>query len=110
MQLFLISGDEILAINGKSLQGLSHDDAINEFRAIKNGQVILQVAKREIVALLQKGYCCNKTNYLSVHYYGATRSYIALHALQFLIFYFRSAELPNQLPTSTTRILNMPSL
>ena len=98
-----------MAINGKSLQGLSHDDAINEFRAIKNGQVILQVAKREIVALLQKGYGCNKPNCLSVHY-QFKRSYIALYLLQLLLFYFRSAELPNKLPTSTTRILNMPSL
>ena len=40
-------GDEILAINGKSLQGMSHDEAINEFRAIKQGPVILRVAKRE---------------------------------------------------------------
>jgi C-terminal processing protease CtpA/Prc len=51
----IFSGDEILAINGKSLQGLSHDDAINEFRAIKNGQVILQVAKREVLPMVQKG-------------------------------------------------------
>merc|ERR1712223_107172 len=51
----LKEGDEILAINGKSLQGLSHDDAINEFRAIKNGQVILQVAKREVLPVTQKG-------------------------------------------------------
>ena len=40
-------GDEILAINGKSLQGMSHDEAINEFRAIKQGPVILRIAKRE---------------------------------------------------------------
>merc|ERR1719192_1587970 len=51
----LKEGEEILAINGKSLQGLSHDDAINEFRAIKNGQVILQVAKREVIPMVQKG-------------------------------------------------------
>merc|ERR1712008_523874 len=43
----LKEGDEILAINGKSLQGMSHDEAINEFRAIKTGPVILRVAKRE---------------------------------------------------------------
>ena len=43
----LPQGDEILAINGKSLQGMSHDEAINEFRAIKQGPVILRVAKRE---------------------------------------------------------------
>ena len=54
--IHLCIGDEILAINGKSLQGLSHDDAINEFRAIKNGQVILQVAKREAVPSITKGY------------------------------------------------------
>ena len=41
------SGDEILALNGKSLQGMSHDEAINEFRAIKQGPVILKVAKRD---------------------------------------------------------------
>ena len=57
----LLIGDEILAINGKSLQGLSHDDAINEFRAIKNGQVILQVAKREVLPLVQKGYKYNSS-------------------------------------------------
>ena len=43
----LKEGDEILAINGKSLQGKSHDEAINEFRAIKQGPVILRIAKRE---------------------------------------------------------------
>ena len=53
--LSVFTGDEILAINGKSLQGLSHDDAINEFRAIKNGQVILQVAKRGVLPVAQKG-------------------------------------------------------
>ena len=45
-----ISGDEILAINGKVLQGVSHDEAINEFRAIKNGRVVLKFARREIIA------------------------------------------------------------
>ena len=44
---FLFAGDEILAINGKSLQGMSHDEAINEFRAIKHGPVILRVARRD---------------------------------------------------------------
>ena len=42
-------GDEILAINGKILQGMSHDEAINEFRAIKNGRVTLKFARREIL-------------------------------------------------------------
>ena len=41
------TGDEILAVNGKSLQGMSHDEAINEFRAIKYGPVILRVSRRD---------------------------------------------------------------
>jgi C-terminal processing protease CtpA/Prc len=45
----LTAGDEILAINGKILQGMSHDEAINEFRAIKNGRVLLKFARREII-------------------------------------------------------------
>ena len=36
-----------MAINGKSLQDMSHDEAINEFRAIKHGPVILRVARRD---------------------------------------------------------------
>ena len=44
---YFFVGDEILAINGKSLQGMSHDEAINEFRAIKHGPVILRVARRD---------------------------------------------------------------
>merc|ERR1711983_56132 len=43
----LHEGDEILALNGKSLRGMSHDEAINEFRAIKQGPVVLKVAKRD---------------------------------------------------------------
>ena len=47
-------GDEILAINGKILQGMSHDEAINEFRAIKNGQVILRIVRRDAVQDLKR--------------------------------------------------------
>ncbi len=43
----LFIGDEILAVNGKSLQGMTHDEAINEFRAIKYGPVILRVSRRD---------------------------------------------------------------
>jgi len=44
---FLLSvGDEILTVNGSPLQGLSHAEAVGVFKKIKNGDVILQVARR----------------------------------------------------------------
>ena len=43
----LSSGDEIIALNGRSFQDASHDEAINGFRAIKNGKVVLHFLRRE---------------------------------------------------------------
>lgn len=39
-------GDEILAINGTGLEGLRHAQAIGFFKAIKSGNVALQVCRR----------------------------------------------------------------
>jgi C-terminal processing protease CtpA/Prc len=50
-QSCLITGDEIIAVNGKSLQGMTHDEAINEFRAIKYGPVILRVSRNPAFSL-----------------------------------------------------------
>lgn len=41
-----ISGDEILAVNGKSLCGASHQEAITVFKQIKYGPVLLQIGRR----------------------------------------------------------------
>ena len=41
-----ILGDEILAVNGSILHGLSHGDAIAIFKSIRSGPVVLQVARR----------------------------------------------------------------
>ncbi|KAH1024896.1 hypothetical protein HUJ05_009732 [Dendroctonus ponderosae] len=49
-------GDELLSINGSSFQGLSHLEAINLFKSIKNGEVVIKVAKRHK----------SRTNYQSV--------------------------------------------
>ena len=42
------TGDEILAVNGTPLQGLSHSEAISVFKSIRNGQVIVHAARRDV--------------------------------------------------------------
>ena len=43
-------GDEILAVNGSVLHGLSHSEAILIFKKIKSGPVVLQIARRGLSA------------------------------------------------------------
>ena len=43
---FCPPGDEILAVNGSILHGLSHDEAIAIFKRIRSGPVVLQVGRR----------------------------------------------------------------
>ena len=43
----IFAGDEIIALNGRSFQDVSHDQAINFFRSIKNGRVVLHFLRRE---------------------------------------------------------------
>ena len=43
---FLVAGDEILSVNGRGVQGLSHQQAIQLFRNIKSGQIVILVARR----------------------------------------------------------------
>lgn len=40
-------GDEILAVNGTPLQGLSHAEAIAVFKSIRNGHVVVHAARRD---------------------------------------------------------------
>ncbi|XP_066996380.2 uncharacterized protein [Anabrus simplex] len=42
----LKEGDEILAVNGKALHGLSHQEAINVFKEFKTGQLLLHIGRR----------------------------------------------------------------
>lgn len=44
--VFSFTGDEILSVNGKALQGLSHQEAINVFKSIKSGEVVILVGRR----------------------------------------------------------------
>ena len=45
-QILVKLGDEILAVNGSILHGLSHSDAIAIFKSIRTGPVVIQIARR----------------------------------------------------------------
>lgn len=40
-------GDEIIAINGSSLDGMTHAKALQMFKSAKAGNLILHVARRD---------------------------------------------------------------
>lgn len=42
----MFPGDEILVVNGKPLQGLSHAEAITVFKSIKTGDVLILIGRR----------------------------------------------------------------
>ena len=44
---FIFTGDEVLAVNGLALQGMSHSEAISVFKNIRSGRVVLHVARRD---------------------------------------------------------------
>ncbi|KAK9890085.1 hypothetical protein WA026_008895 [Henosepilachna vigintioctopunctata] len=43
----LEKGDEILSLNGHSFQGLTHMEAVQLFKNIKSGDVLMQISKRK---------------------------------------------------------------
>ncbi len=43
----VILGDEILEVNGKSLEGLTHQQAISNFKHIRSGTMLLTVRPRQ---------------------------------------------------------------
>ena len=46
LNVISILGDEILAVNGVVLHGLSHEEAIAIFKKIRAGTVVLQIGRR----------------------------------------------------------------
>lgn len=42
----VFTGDEILSINSKPLHGMTHAEAIAEFKSVKAGDVVLHVGRR----------------------------------------------------------------
>jgi hypothetical protein len=47
--VFFFAGDEILAVNGEALQGMSHAEAIAAFKRIRSGPVALRLARRQLL-------------------------------------------------------------
>lgn len=47
INMFVLAGDEILSVNGEELAGLSHAEAIQVFKRVRNGQIRLKVARRK---------------------------------------------------------------
>ena len=45
--IYHAAGDEVLAVNGLALQGMSHSEAISVFKNIRSGRVVLHVARRD---------------------------------------------------------------
>ena len=50
MNIIPILGDEILSINGLSVQGLSHREAISIFKNVKTGLLTIHIARRDSLA------------------------------------------------------------
>ena len=44
--LLSLSGDEIFAVNGESVAGLSHAEVIGMFKSVRAGKIILHVGRR----------------------------------------------------------------
>jgi hypothetical protein len=47
---FSVAGDEVLSVNGQPLANCTHAEALNIFKSIKTGDIILEVARREFLA------------------------------------------------------------
>ena len=43
---FAFAGDEIFSINGKAVQGMTHQEAIALFKEVKNGQLMVTIGRR----------------------------------------------------------------
>jgi len=44
--LFIITGDEILAVNGNVCHDLTHSEAIALFKSFKSGSIALHICRR----------------------------------------------------------------
>ncbi|XP_043204691.1 serine/arginine repetitive matrix protein 5-like isoform X1 [Amphibalanus amphitrite] len=47
----LMEGDEVLTLNGESMQGLLHSEAVTLFKSVRSGTVTLEVARRDPAAV-----------------------------------------------------------
>lgn len=45
----ILTGDEIVNVNGKSLDGFKHSQAIALFKEVKCGQIVIQIGRRDLI-------------------------------------------------------------
>lgn len=62
--LVFVPGDEILAVNSKPLHGLSHKEAIDIFKQIRSGSVLLHIGRRLTKKHREKAHWSVKSQYL----------------------------------------------
>ncbi|KAK9497429.1 hypothetical protein O3M35_004138 [Rhynocoris fuscipes] len=66
----LREGDEIIAVNGTVLQGMTHSQAISVFKDIKSGPVMMHVGRRDALPSRSiKSKSCDNLDKCSDHYY-----------------------------------------
>ena len=47
IHLFIVCiGDEIFSINGRAVQGMTHQEAISLFKEVKQGELVLTIGRR----------------------------------------------------------------
>ncbi|VVC35690.1 Hypothetical protein CINCED_3A017868 [Cinara cedri] len=56
----LKEGDEIISVNGKSLDGFKHSQAIALFKEVKYGQIIIQIGRRDLIKRSNKSKSCDE--------------------------------------------------
>ena len=42
----MLLGDEIFSINGRAVQGMTHQEAISLFKEVKQGELVLTIGRR----------------------------------------------------------------
>ncbi|KAE9545206.1 hypothetical protein AGLY_000749 [Aphis glycines] len=56
----LKEGDEIISVNGKSMEGFKHSQAIALFKEVKCGQIVIQVGRRDLIKRNNKSKSCDE--------------------------------------------------
>ena len=95
LQFYLFAGDEILAVNGLALQGMSHAEAISVFKNIRSGKVLLHAARRD--ATMRRYLWINNTQWAKMRkkvYFGRTMHCLGKAKINIFWIFFSSSHVP----------------